>query len=85
MWVRHRALEEGTIKAIVYDGSALRYYMNGAGRGKVQVVGGMFAQHSYGIALKTGSLYREPINQALLQLKEDGTYKQIYEKWFGPN
>ena len=81
----YEALDEGTIKAIVYDGPALRYYMKGEGQGKVQLVGAMFAQQSYGIALQTNSPYREPINQAILKLKEDGTYQRIYEKWFGAN
>ncbi len=77
------ALTEGTIKAIVYDAPALRYYVQGEGRGKVKVVGTVFAQQSYGIALQTNSPYRESINQAILKLKEDGTYGQIYQKWFG--
>ena len=77
------ALEEGEIKAIVYDAPALRYYVQGEGRGKVEVVGSVFAQQSYGIALQTNSPYRESINQAILKLKENGTYTQIYEKWFG--
>ncbi len=81
----YSALDEGTIKAIVYDEPALRFYMKGEGRGQVQLVGAVFAQQSYGIALKTNSPYRESINQAILKLKEDGTYKQIYEKWFGIN
>lgn len=29
------------------------------------------------------SIYREPINQAILSLKENGTYDQIHQKWFG--
>lgn len=81
----YQALDEGKIKAIVYDAPALLYYMKGEGRGKVQVVGSMFDLQSYGIALKSNSPYREEINQALLKLKENGTYKQIYEKWFGVN
>jgi ABC-type amino acid transport substrate-binding protein len=81
----YKALDEGTIRAIVYDSPALRYYMKTEGKGKVQVVGQMFAQQSYGIALQSNSPYRESINQALLKLKEKGTYEQIYEKWFGVN
>ncbi len=31
------------------------------------------------------SAYRRPVNQAILTLKEDGTYRKIYQKWFGAN
>jgi glutamine transport system substrate-binding protein len=26
----------------------------------------------------------DDVNEALASIKEDGTYKKIYEKWFGP-
>jgi ABC-type amino acid transport substrate-binding protein len=26
---------------------------------------------------------RKPVNEALLQLREDGTYWTLFEKWFG--
>jgi len=40
----------------------------------------------YGIALRKGraDLLRD-INRALAQIKADGTYDQIYDKWFGGN
>ena len=43
----------------------------------------IFERQSYGIALKTNSPYRESINQALLEIVENGTYDEIYQKWFG--
>ncbi|MFN2201068.1 MAG: hypothetical protein ACK2UO_07665 [Caldilineaceae bacterium] len=36
----------------------------------------------FSIELSEGSLLRAPINRALLQLREDGTYDLIYAKWF---
>ncbi|WP_373480091.1 transporter substrate-binding domain-containing protein [Geminocystis sp.] len=77
------ALEEGKINAIIYDSPVLRYYAQGKGSGSVKVVGSVFEPQSYGIALKQNSQYRESINQAILKLKENGTYTQIYQKWFG--
>jgi len=47
------------------------------------VVGPIFQDESYGIALPTGSPLREPINEALLTLRQDGTYDAICERWFG--
>ncbi|HTF91614.1 MAG TPA: transporter substrate-binding domain-containing protein [Verrucomicrobiae bacterium] len=26
---------------------------------------------------------RKPVNEALLRLKENGVYDQLYKKWFG--
>lgn len=79
----YTALEEGKIKAIVYDAPVLRYYAQAQSNGNARVVGSVFAKQSYGIALKSNSPYRESINQAILRLKENGTYDRIYEQWFG--
>ncbi|MGI9368449.1 MAG: transporter substrate-binding domain-containing protein [Ruegeria sp.] len=35
------------------------------------------------MAFPTGSPLVEDVNQALLALREDGTYDEIYSKWFG--
>ena len=75
-------LESGRADAIVYDSPVLLYYANGAGLGQVQVVGALFEPQDYGIAFPTGSHDRELINQALLEIKEDGTYATIYSRWF---
>lgn len=79
----YNALEEGKIKAIVYDAPVLRYYARSESNGNARVVGSVFAKQSYGIALKSNSAYRESINQAILLLKENGTYDRIYQQWFG--
>jgi ABC-type amino acid transport substrate-binding protein len=76
-------LESGRLDAVVYDAPVLRYYAAHQGNGKVQVVGSVFKRETYGIALPTGSDLREPINNELLQLKQNGVYDQIYQKWFG--
>lgn len=77
------ALDDGKIKALVYDAPVLRYYSRNDGAGRVKVVGSVFAKQSYGIALTSASPYRESINRAILKLKEDGTYERIYQQWFG--
>ncbi len=78
-------LEAGTVDAVVYDSPVLLYYANGEGQGRVQVVGAIFEPQDYGIAFPTGSHDRETVNQALLEIKEDGTYDAIYDRWFRPN
>ena len=76
-------LDRGSVQAVVYDYPVLRYYALNFGEGRVQVVGAPFNEEDYGIAFPADSPLREEINRALLQLREDGTYDQIYAKWFG--
>ena len=76
------ALNNSEVDAVVFDAPILLYYAGHGGKGKVQVVGSIFRKESYAIALPTGSLYRKPINNALLLLQENGKYQEIYDKWF---
>lgn len=69
--------------AVVYDAPILAYYASHKGRGRVKLVGRIFQNENYGFALRTNSPYREAINQAILTLKENGTYQTIYHNWFG--
>lgn len=80
----YELLESDRVDAVVFDAPVLLYYAMNAGKGKVQVVGPTFQRETYGIALPTGSALREPINNELLRLRKNGTYDQIYQKWFGP-
>jgi ABC-type amino acid transport substrate-binding protein len=76
-------LETGKVDAVVYDAPVLQHYAVQKGKGKVKVVGLIFQEQSYGIALQFNSPYREKINVALLRLMENGIYKEIHNKWFG--
>ncbi|MCW5882036.1 MAG: transporter substrate-binding domain-containing protein [Anaerolineae bacterium] len=76
-------LKRGDVQAVVYDAPVLAYYANTEGRGEVQVVGGVFKEETYGIVLPTGSPLRKTINEALLQLRQDGTLDDLQAKYFG--
>lgn len=80
-----RAFEDGDLDAVVFDSPILAYYVKTDGARFGQLAGPTFQHENYGIALPSGSELVEPINQALLELREDGTYAQIYLKWFGEN
>ncbi len=69
--------------AIVYDAPVLLYHASKQGKGREQIVGSIFKPEPYGIALPTGSANREKINDALLTLQSNGTYQQLYDKYFG--
>ncbi len=79
----YQALQHEQVDAVVYDSPVLLYYASHDGKGKVQVVGPIFRKEDYGIAFPPNSPYRKPVNEALLKLKENGTYDQLYKKWFG--
>src|SRR5437870_7260692 len=79
----YRALEQGQADAVVYDAPVLLYYASHEGKGKTQVVGPIFRKESYGILFPSNSPYRKRVNEALLKIRENGTYDRLYTKWFG--
>jgi polar amino acid transport system substrate-binding protein len=77
------ALADEQADAVVYDAPVLRYYASHAGHGQTDMVGPVFRKENYGIVLPPNSRYREPVNQALLTLRENGEYDELNDKWFG--
>ena len=80
-----QAIQQGAADAVVYDAPVLLYYASHQGKGKLQVVGNIFRKESYGILFPSNSPYRKPVNEALLKIRENGTYDRLYGKWFGGN
>ncbi|MDK3017717.1 transporter substrate-binding domain-containing protein [Pseudodonghicola flavimaris] len=78
-----QAFEQGDVDAIVFDAPILAHYVTHAGRDFGSLAGPVFLRENYGIAFTSGSPLVEDANQALLALRENGTYEQIYRKWFG--
>ncbi len=81
----YQALQQDQADAVVYDAPVLLYYASHEGKGKVQVVGPIFRKENYGIIFPDKSPLRKRVNEALLKLRENGTYDQLYKKWFGGN
>ncbi len=80
----YKALLEGQVDAMVYDAPQLRYFAHHEGRGAVKVVGRLFAPQDYGVAFPQDSPLREPINRAILAIKESGDLQRIHDRWFAP-
>ncbi|WP_083249311.1 glutamine ABC transporter substrate-binding protein [Bacillus solimangrovi] len=76
-------LISGRVDAVMYDAPNVMYYVNTDAKGQLKTVGGLLQGEQYGIAFPQGSELVEPINEALKTLIENGTYDDIYEKWFG--
>lgn len=77
------ALRTGRVDVAAHDTPNVLYYIQTAGDGDVKAVGDRMDAQSYGIGFPQGSELRDPVNVALLELIEDGTYDEIYAKWFG--
>jgi polar amino acid transport system substrate-binding protein len=75
--------EAREIDAVVFDAPILSYYANQGGKDMASMAGSVFRRENYGMIFPTGSPLVEEVNQALLALREDGTYDGIYRKWFG--
>jgi ABC-type amino acid transport substrate-binding protein len=77
------ALENGQIDAVINDFPVSAYWAETSGRGSLEVVQTILTGEEYGIAFPENSDLLEPTNRALEEMKKDGTYAEIYEKWLG--
>ena len=77
------ALLHDSVDAVVFDAPVLLYFAGHEGRGRVRIAGPVFHKEDCGIVFPDNSPWRRKVDGALLALREDGTYAQIYEKWFG--
>ncbi len=75
------ALQNGQVDAVINDFpvSADRAAQS---NGELEIVQNIPTGEQYGIAFPTDSELRERVNDALAEIKEDGTYAEIYQKWF---
>ena len=78
----YAALNDSKVDAVVFDSPILLYYCATEGRGRAHVVGAPFRKEDYGIVFETGNPLRKRVDNALLALREDGTYQKLYDKWF---
>ncbi|MBN6187203.1 glutamate ABC transporter substrate-binding protein [Aneurinibacillus sp. BA2021] len=52
--------------------------------GNYKLVGGLFTDEPYGIAIKKGDAEMlKAVNDTLSEMKSSGEYDKLYEKWFG--
>ena len=77
------AFEANELDAVVFDAPILAYYTQRDGAGVGKLAGRLYRPENYGIALPSGSPLLDEINQALLRLRENGTYDALQQKWFG--
>ena len=79
-------LEAKRVDAIVVDEVLARYYMKLRGEEKYSVLQEDFGKEQYGIGMrKEDKILLEKINNAMEEMKNDGTYDSIKNKWFSNN
>lgn len=75
------AVRSGEAEAFVFDAPIIRWLV--ATRGGVEVAGPIMRPEDYGIAFPDGSVWIEPVDQALLRIREDGRYGRLEKGYFG--
>jgi polar amino acid transport system substrate-binding protein len=80
-----KELEAGGVDAVVADnGVVINYVTNNAGAKFKTVSDKAFAPEQYGFAVKKGNAeLLGKLNKGLADIKADGSYDQIYAKYFG--
>ncbi|MEL7052261.1 MAG: basic amino acid ABC transporter substrate-binding protein [Cyanobacteria bacterium J06588_5] len=76
-------LANGNVDAVINDAPATLDAISTGNLPNITVVGELLTEESYGIAMPDGSENVEIVNTALAEIKADGTYAELYRKWFG--
>lgn len=75
-------LQNGTIDALINDLPVTKAYME-AKPGTIEIVGDVLNAESYGFAVQKGNTeLLEKINAGMQNLIDNGTFDEIYNKWF---
>jgi polar amino acid transport system substrate-binding protein len=80
-----KELESGGVDAVVADNGVVIHYVANNPGGKFKTVSDKeFVPEQYGIAVKKGNAeLLAKLDKGLADIKADGTYDQIYAKYFG--
>jgi len=77
------AVRGGTADAVVYDLPILQYRNMQRRDGKLHILPGTFDNQSYAFALRSGSAYREPVNEAILGVVNGNEWPALREAYVG--
>lgn len=81
-----KAVQQGDADAVIIDTVVAMYYLKQDAYQDLRLAGEPTdARGTVWAFRQNDTALRDKINQALDELKADGTYKAIYEKWFGPS
>lgn len=78
-------LIQGKVDAAIIDRTQIDFYAKST-PGKFRVLPGYFVNNGIAIALRKGDTeLQNKLNSALQEVRSDGSYQQLYQKWFGAN
>jgi len=78
-----KALLDKKVDAVVFSAPVLLYYAAHDGKGRVRMAGPEFNTAPIAMMLQLNSPLRRQVDHAFLVLRENGTYQQLHNKWFG--
>ena len=77
-------LKAGTIDGAIIDNAVAMYYLKQGADKDLKLVGEPTKAPGTVFGVKKGNKeLQDAVNKALKELKEDGEYQKIYDKWFG--
>ncbi|MFQ5960784.1 MAG: transporter substrate-binding domain-containing protein [Candidatus Methylomirabilales bacterium] len=80
------ALQQGKVDAYASDGILLAGLAVKSGKPDAYKIVGAFSFEPYSCILpENDSKWRDLVNHTLMEMIEDGTYFELYDKWFGQN
>lgn len=79
----YASLEQGKVDAVIQDAPGCTFYIKTTTGTKLETVGDEFnqGQSPYAIAFKKDFQYLDQFNQAIAELKSNGTLNQLYQEW----
>jgi len=77
------ALALGMIEAVVSENQQLMFLASQARYGSIKLVGPVFESFDFGLGLPPDSPLREPLNTAILGMREDGSLARMIDEWLG--
>ena len=75
-------LKNGKVDAVIQDSPATLYAIKTGNLKGIEVVGQLLTEEFYGIPLPLNSPNLPRVNRGLATILQNGTYAQIYQKWF---
>ncbi len=78
----YAALEDGTVDAVFYDANSVDYYSKWEAQGKSYVVGPIIQPTEQSFFFTDGHPLLDEFNLALLQIREDGRWQAIHDRYF---
>lgn len=76
-----QALRTGDVDMVLTDATAGQGYID-TYPGLFKIIGGPLGTEEFGFILTPGSDLTDPINAAIKQMREDGTFETLNKKWF---